>query len=47
MAVMNIKKAGDFFLIPLEKVHVCFQVEDVDRLFDGGSYGLRGRIINK
>lgn len=40
-------KAGDLFLIPLEKGHVCFQVEEVDGVFDGGSYGLRGRILKK
>lgn len=40
-------QAGDLFLIPLEKGHVCFQVEEVDRFYDGGSYGLRGRILKK
>lgn len=40
-------KAGDLFLVPLEKGHVCFQVEEVDGVFDGGSYGLRGRIVEK
>lgn len=40
-------KAGDLFLVPQGKGHVCFQVEEVDGVFDGGSYGLRGRIIKK
>lgn len=40
-------KAGDLFLVPQGKRHVCFQVEEVDGVFDGGSYGLRGRIVEK
>lgn len=40
-------KAGDLFPVPQGKGRVFFQVTEVERLLDGGSYGFSGVILKK
>lgn len=45
--VESVVKAGDCFLIPKGKDTVYFQVTEIVRYFDGGSYGFDGIILTK
>lgn len=40
-------KVGDLFLVPQGKGYVLFQVTEIKRLLDGGSYDFSGRTLKE